>query len=313
MTFLKKLFGKPTIYDDFSDYTVFSKKALTCITDALAIIDSQIKSDFESSEATIRNDLGQLIDAGLKFKTAHELQPDNPLLHYAYASALHCAGQIQSARKEMERCLVANSDFKLASMALNSWDNWWPLFKLPPWNSDKRKIRKVPACISKILHTSILLPVRECISPRAVQFIRDVNNDFHNFKSFKTAEIQTMNMISPITDPQIFALFIAINKNAGKPLRVQETDCPIKLRGDWSRFRWELFCMQTAFNLVIVDKDDFVLFNVRLQMSKKMIATNKKMLAMIDDADGRDIPTLELFDAIARHRSHVQLEQAALD
>ncbi len=71
--------------------------------------------------------------------------------------------------------------------------------------------------------------------------------------------------------------------------------------------------MQTAFNLVIVDKDDFVLFNVRLKMSKKMISTNKKMLAMIDDADGRDIPTLELFDAIARHRSYIKLEETLLD
>ena len=307
MIFFKKLFGKKTIRDGTSDYTVFSKKAFTCITEALAIIDSQIKSDFESSDVTILNDVGQLIDASLKFKTAHQLQPDNPLLHYAYASALHCAGQIQSARKEMERCLLANSGFKLASMALNSWDNWRSFFMFPPWNSNKIKIRKVPASISKILQTSMLLPVRDCICPRAVQFIRDVNDDFHNLKSFKATDIQTMNMISPITDPQIFALFIAINKNAGKPLRVQEADCPIKLRGNWSRLRWELFCMQTTYDLVIVDKDDFVLFNVRLKMSKKMVATNKKMLSMINDADGRDIPTLELFDAIARHRSHCRL------
>ncbi len=313
MTFLKNFFGKKTVSDGVSDYTVFSKKASTCITDALAIIDSQIESDFESSEINIRNDAGQLIEASLRFKTAHQLQPENPLLHFAYASALHCAGQIQSARKEMERCQLAHSDFKLASMALNSWDNWWSLFMLPPWNSEKRKFRKISAGISKILQTSILLPVRERICPHAVQFIRDVNDDFHNLKSFKSAKIQTMNMISPITDPQIFALFIAINKNAGKPLRVQETDCPIKPRGDWSRLRWELFCMQTAFNLVIVDKDDFVLFNVRLKMSKKMISTNKKMLAMIDDADGRDIPTLELFDAIARHRSYIKLEETLLD
>lgn len=67
--------------------------------------------------------------------------------------------------------------------------------------------------------------------------------------------------------------------------------------------------MQTAYDLVIVDQDDFVLFNIRLKMSKKMIATNKKMLALIDDADGRDIPTLDLFDAIARHRSYVKLEE----
>jgi len=313
MTFFKKIFAKNKAHADASNNTVFSKKTSIYITEALSIIDSQIKSDFECSDVTILNDAGQLIDASLKFKTAYQLQPDNPLLHYAYASALHCAGQIQSARKEMERCLLAHSDFKLASLALNSWDNWRSLFMLPPWNSDKKKIRKVPACISKMLQTSMLLPVRDSICPRAVQFIRDVNDDFHNFKSLKSAKIKTMNMISPITDPQIFALFIAINKNAGKPLRVQEADCPIKLRGNWSRLRWELFCMQTTYDLVIVDKDDFVLFNVRLKMSKKMIATNKKMLAMIDDADGRDIPTLELFDAIARHRSYVKLEGTLLD
>ncbi|MDM8544380.1 hypothetical protein QUF90_25170 [Desulfococcaceae bacterium HSG9] len=313
MTFFKKLFGKKTIRDSTFDYTVFSKKVLTCITDALTIINSQIKPDFENSETTISSDAGQLVEASLKFKTAHQLQPDNPLLHYAYASALHCAGQIQNARKEMEKCHSAHSGFKLASMALNSWDNWRSLFTLPPWNNDKGQICKVPKSISKILQTSILLPVRECISPHAVQFIRDINDDFDNLKSFKTTKIEMMNMISPITDPQIFALFIAINKNAGKPLRVQETDCPIKPRGDWSRLRWELFCMQTAFNLVIVDKNDFVLFNVRLNMSKKMIATNKKMSAMIDDADGRNIPNLELFDAIARHRSYVKLEENLLD
>ena len=306
MTFLKKFFGKKTVHDCGSNDTVFSKKASTCITEALAIIDSQIEFDFESSEVTIRDVAGQLIDASLKFKTAYKLQPDNPLLHYAYASSLHCAGQIQNARKEMERCQLAHSDFKLASMALNSWDNWCSFFTLPPWNSD---IRKAPACISKILQTSMLLPVRKRIWPRAVQFIRDVNDDFHNLKALKSNKIQTLNMISPITDPQIFALFIAINKNAGKPLRVHETDCPIKPRGDWGRLRWELFCMQTGYDLVIVDKDDFVLFNVRLKMSKKMLATNKKMLALIDDANGRDIPTLELFDAIARHRSYVKLEE----
>jgi len=302
MTFFKKFFGKKT----GSDYAVSSKKALTCITEALAIIDSQIAFDFESSEVTIHDTGGQLINARMKLETAFKSQPDNPLLHYAYASALHCAGQIQSARKEMERCWLAHSDFKLASIALNSWDNWSSFFTLPPWNSN---ICKVPACISKILQTSMLVPVRKRIRPCAVQFIRDVDDDFHNIKSLKSNKIQTMNMISPITDPQIFALFIAINKNPGKPLRVHETDCPIKLRGDWMRLRWELFCMQTAFDLVIVNKDDFVLFNVRLEMSKKMIATNKKMLALIDDADGRDIPPLELLDAIARHGSYVKLDE----
>jgi len=305
MTFLKKIFGLKTVRYDASDYTVFSKRALTCITDALAIIDSQIESDFDNSKVIIRDVGSQLIKASLKLKTAYQLQPDNPLLHYAYASALHCAGQMQSARKEMERCQLAHSDFNLASLALNSWDNGCPLFTLPSWSND---IRKVPACISQMLQTSMLLPVRKCISPRAVQFIRDINDDFHHLKTLKSAKIQTMNMISPITDPQIFALFITINKNAGKPLRVQETDCPIKPRGDWRRLRWELFCMQTTYDLVIVDKDDFVLFNVQLKMPKKMIATNQKMLALIDAADGRDIPTLDLFDAIARHRSFVQLD-----
>ena len=306
MTFFRKFFGNKRVRSRTSDDTNFSKKVSTCITEALAIIDSQINFDFENSEVTIRDAGGHLIDASLKLKTAYNLQPDNPLLHYAYASALHCAGQIQGARKEMERCQLAHSDFKLASMALNSWDNWCSFFTLPPWNSD---IRKVPGCISKILQTSMLLPIRMCISPRAVQFIRDVNDDFHHLESLGSNKIQTMNMISPITDPQIFALFIAINKNAGKPIRVQEADCPIKPRGDWRRLRWELFCMQTAYDLVIVDQDDFVLFNIRLKMSKKMIATNKKMLALIDDADGRDIPTLDLFDAIARHRSYVKLEE----
>ncbi len=304
MTLLKTLLGFKKKPDYAIHCQTLSPETKARIKEALYIIESRIQFDTQVYEAAIQDSDSQLIDASLKLKEAHNLEPDNPLLHYAYASALHCAGQIENARKEMERCLFAYPDFKLPALALNGWDNWRPFFRLPPWNHNKGE---TPASIANILETSMLLPVRECIAPRAVLFIRDVKGEFQDMESIAPNRIRTMNMISPITDPQIFALFVSIDKKADQSFEIQEADCPIKPRGDWRRLRWELFCSQTAFDLVIVAQDNRVLWNATLPMPKKMIANNRKMLALIDDADGDETPTMALLDAIARHRSYVKV------
>ncbi len=304
MTIFKNLLGFKKKPDYAIHCKTLSPETKARVKEALNIIESRIQFDRQVYEAAVQDSDGHLIDASLKLKEAYNLAPDNPLLHFAHASALHCAGQIENARKEMERCSLAHSDFKLPALALNSWDSWRSFFRLPPWNRD---FGEIPASISNILETSMLLPVRECIAPRAVLFIRDVKGDFQDMESIAPDKIRTMNMISPITDPQIFALFVAIDKKTDPTFEIQEADCPIKPRGDWRRLRWELFCLQTAFDIVIVDQDDHVLLRAPLPMPKKMIKNNKKMLALIDDADGDEISTMALLDAIARHRSYVKV------
>jgi len=234
-----------------------------------------------------------------KFDAAFQLHPENPLLHYAYASCLHLAMQYKSAEDEMKKCSETHPYFILANLALEGWERWQPVFTLPPWGI---KTKTVHPYISKILKTSIMLAVRDGIVPRATLFLRDAQGDFQNLQALRSARITLASVISPVNAPQVIGVYAKIYDDPSNPYNFEEMNIPFKARGDKVRSRYEYLCIQENIDFVVIDRNDHIILNRRLPISKKMQKINKKIFKMLEASEGVEISDSQLIKAVMSHQ-----------
>ena len=288
---------KNTMKNDLK--SIQSKEASNYISEALSIIESQVDINEELVSVMSIGSEGKIMEATRKFQAAFQLHPENPLLHYAYASCLHLAMQNKSAEDEMRKCTKAHPNFILAKLALEGWEKWESMYTLPPWGI---KTKTVHPALSQIIKTCIMLSVRDGIVPRATIFLRDVQGDFQNLQALKSARITITSIISPVRDTQVIGIYAKIYDDPRNPYDVEELQIPFRPRGDTIRAIYEYLCIQNDIDFVIIDSKDKILVNKRLPISQNMQKVNKKIFKMLESSEGIEITKLRLINAIMEHQ-----------
>jgi len=302
MGFWNKLFGgKPKKNKSFDPIPI-SKEAEQYLFDGLSQIEKQVNFIGNALQVLGTGDSGPVMDGVHEIKKAYDLHPDNYQLHFAYASGLHLAMQYKSAEEEMHKLIEVHPNFFPAKLAIIGWKNWITPLVYPSWN---QKTNNVHNTISAKVKTLITLPTRDLIIPRATMFFRDAGGEFQDLSALRSARIDVVSIVSSITNPQVFGIYLAIFDNPANPLRLEELDCPLKPRGKMDRLKWEYFCLQDDIDLVIIDRADRILLNKRIKMSIKMRNNNRQMLKLLEKTDGQVISTSELVSAINRHQATI--------
>lgn len=275
-----------------------TQEASALIAASLEIIETQVRSEKGLIQMATGSDT-KVMEAARQLEEAHKLHPQNPGLHYAWASALHLAAQFKLAEDEMKNVVQLHPDFLLAKFAVGGWARWKSPFTLPSWTPHTTS---VPPAIAGTVKTTILLSVRDGLSPRATLFLRDVNGDFRDLKVLNSAKIDITSVISPVTTPQLIAIYAKIWDNPRSPYVVEELGAPLHLQGYPTRCTFEYLCLQQDIDFVILDNRSNILLNKRLTMPGKMRETNQQLLKLLESSTGQEISTSELVRAIQSHQ-----------
>jgi hypothetical protein len=301
MSFWKSLFGKKIagVSDTALSLESLSNIARENISQSLEIIEGQVKIEPGMVQVESTGSSGKIMEAVRKFEIILEQHRDNPLLHYAYASSLHLAMQYKSAEDEMKKCSETHPDFILAKLALEGWGKWQSMFTLPPWGTQTKTIH--PA-LSQAIKTSILLPVRDGLVPRAALFLRDVRGDFQNIQALRSARITVASVISAVRYPQIIGIYAKVYDNPNNPFDIEVLQSPFSPRGDKTRATYEYLCIQHDIDFSVIDRNDGIMINKRLPIPSNMKETNQKILQLLLSSDGADISASQLMNAIMKHQ-----------
>lgn len=201
MGLFDKLFGskrKPNSVSDNSNITdilaqteksnqqATSKEVFSLVSEAVGIIEAHVQILPEGVIVKSTGSESEVMEAAHKIEIAHNLQPENEIIHYAYASALHLAMQNKSAEDVMKKCATSHHNFLLAQLAVEGWNNWKSPFILPSWGKEADIIT---SAISQRVISCILLSTRDYILPRATLFFRDTGGDFDNLQALSEAKI----------------------------------------------------------------------------------------------------------------------------
>jgi hypothetical protein len=232
------------------------------------------------------------MEAARAFEKAHQLLPEDPALHFAWASALHLAMQYQTAEEEMRRLAAASPQFLLARFALDGWAHWQSPFLAPEWSS---MVTRGLSVIAPGLQTTVLLPVIDGISPRAALFLRDRQGDFQNVNVLNAAKIDLTTVISTINKPQVVAVYACIWDDPNNPYRLEAVDFPLRHRGHIVRRTYEYLCLQEDIDFAVIDANDRVLLNRRIPMPGRMREVNQQLLEILRESEGSDIPVGEAY------------------
>lgn len=301
MSYWKRLFGKKTagVSDTSLSLESLSSIARENISQALKIIEGQVKIEPSMVQVENAGSGGKVMEAVRKFEIVLEQYPDNPLLHYAYASSLHLAMQYKSAEDEMKKCSETHPDFILAKLALEGWGKWQSMFKLPPWGARTKTIHHA---LSQTIQTSILLPVRDGLVPRAALFSRDARGDFQNVQALRAAKITIASVISAVRHPQVIGIYAKVYDNPNNPFDIEVLQAPFGPRGDKTRATYEYLCIQQDIDFSVIDRNDSIMINKRLPIPSNMRETNQKILQLLLSSDGADISASQLMNAIMKHQ-----------
>ena len=281
-----------------------SKEASGYISEALSIIESQVVIDQDFTTVFSSGSEGKVMEATQKFKAAMQLHPENPLLHYAWASCLHLSMQYKTAEDEMRKCVETHPEFIPAKLALEGWDKWDSMFKLPPWGTT---IKAIHPALSKQLVKAFILSVRDSIVPRAGIFLRDTYGDFQDIQALQSARITLASVISPVRDPQVIGVYAKIYDSPTNPYDVEILEIPFRPRGDKIRAKYEYLCIQEDIDFVVIDNNDRILVNKRLPIPQNMRTTNMKIFKMLEDSEGAEFSDSLFMNAIMEHQQKFSL------
>jgi hypothetical protein len=295
MSILNKLLGREHKEEHAG---ALSDQASALVAAAVGIIESRVT--IAPGYTHVESPHAQLSNAVQKLREAHNLHPRNPVLHYAYASALYIAMEVSLAQAEMRELLGSNPDFILAKSALEGWERWVSPFAFPTLGAQGEKIHPV---ISSVLPKFDLLPIRDGLSPRAALFLRDSGGEFPNLGALGQAQIDVALVISSmVTSPQVVGIYARIWDNPRNPYGSEALGCPFVLRGDSRRSVFEFLCAQQDVDFVVFDGSGCILLNRRLAISGNMRSATRRLFGLLRSSPGRDVSDAEMVNATMAHK-----------
>lgn len=269
------------------------------LKNALVIIDRNVEvPNYGMVIAKSAGSDGELMKAAQLLREEHQRRLDNPLIWYAYASALRLAMQSESALVEMQALAKSHSGFNLAQYAIRGWVEWKSHFGLPPWSAG---IESLHPALVRAVKASVLLPTRDGIEPRATFYFRDTGGDI-NPRAVQNVRIALTTVISPVV-PQVVGIYASVFDNPDNPMNLEALGCPFVPRGETLRSAYEYLACQHDLDFVIIDTNSRIVCNRRLKLSENMLAANKRLGEQLEATDGTSLSPGEMN---ALMRQHVQ-------
>jgi hypothetical protein len=278
-------------------------EASALVAEALEIIESKAVQIAPGMTIKYGGDASQAMRAAEILGQAHRLQPEDPWLHYAWASALHLAMQYKTAREEMGHLLTAHPSFHWAKFALDGWDQWDGLFTLPPWEPSTKTVH--PA-ISGEVKRGYVLGTRQGLQPRATLFLRDASGDFQGSSALASMRIDITTVLSD-TEPLLAVVYARLWDNPQNPYQVEALGLPLHPRGSKQRCKYEYLCLQEEIDFAIIDNRDRILLNKRLPIPDRMKKAHDDLLNRLSTSAGREYSDMELISAVRAFQSHFAL------
>lgn len=288
-----------------SMHSSINKEASESIAKALDIINNSVKIYDGLIQIKDIGSEGLMKEAVKNFERAHLLHPDNPQVHFAYASSLLLAGYGPDALTAMKKLIELNPNYELAQIAVRGWDRWQSVFTLPILNEKK----KIPDVIGRTLPVdgSGLFALREGILPVSAVIYRDSSN-INEFAALQKAKINMTTVISEISDPQVIGIYIRVYDDPQSPYTVEVLYTPFLPRGEKIRNIWEYFAIQKDLIFIIIDSTNTIMFQKSLNFNYAMMKTNKRLKNMFKQIDGQEISQAQTINAMRRHQSIVPID-----
>jgi hypothetical protein len=244
---------------------------------------------------------GPVMAAVNLFKELHDVHPQSPNLHFAWAASLQVALQGETAATVLAACVQSHPDFWLAkaTQKQNALVNWNPFF-LPEFIPQSGT--QVHPVINRVVSTNVLLATRQGILPRAVIFLRDGSDEFAVSK-LSSCKIEFITTVSEVTNPQVVAINGRIHDDPTNPFQCEIIQCPIRRFGEEERFPYELFVRQPTYDFVMLDRGGRVKYTRHMTPSGRMKAVHARLAQMLDTMEGPKLSTSEVISAIRRHQS----------
>lgn len=285
--------------EEIPSFPPISDEVSALVTEALEIIESKAVQIVPGGTISFSGDTSPAMRAAEKLEQAHHLQPDDPWLHYAWASALHLAMQYKTARGEMERLSEAHPNFHWAKFAVDGWERWDGLFTLPPWYPG---IKTVHPAISAEVKRGYVLGTRQGIQPRATLFLRDASGDFQGLSTLASTRIDITTVLSD-TEPLLAVVYARIWDKPKDPYQVEALGLPLYPRGSKLRCKYEYLCLQEGIDFAIIDNHDRILLNKRFPIPDRMKKSHAELFNRFSASPGRGYSDAELIGAVRSFQS----------
>jgi hypothetical protein len=296
MGIFKKLFG-----GNKQDSRALPADVQTLVNDAL----SQIESGMSMSGSATAVDGSKAMAAVEKLSAAHQLLPDNPLLHYAWASALFLAMQHKSAEDEIRQLAKAHPDYLLARLSAAAFDEGLGMshFMFPAFGANTRSL---PDPIARKVQTGTLVPVRDGLEPRAAAFQRNPGY-IKNLNALKTAKVDITAEYITGTDPLVFAVFLRVWDDSSNPFRTEMVGFPLLERATPDRLTYEYLCAQRNIDVAILSPGGDIQRQVRLPIPPKMRRMLDTLQKRLETDPGRPYSVSECQRALGYYQSHYEV------
>lgn len=281
-----------------ADAIVLPEDAGRLVRDALASIESAVEVGPE--HVLVRDATGSAMADGVeKLRQAHQAALDSRDVHYAFASALQLHLQTASAETEMMKCADRHPVWALPRLTSPGWfRGMTSLFALASVDLTRDSVG--PPIGARVL-TSVLLPVRQGLVPRAILWLRAGDDETFS-EAWKTAQIEFATVWSVVDRPQVVGLYLRMHDRAGSAFDVEVLDAPLREPGHPTRCAFELLCEQVHLDFVVLDAADRVLLHRRIPFSVSTHQVHARLRSAFLRGEGGKIETPEVLAALQAHQ-----------
>lgn len=277
------------------------------IARALEIIDAQLDI---GPNLTIRStgSEGRVMEAALLLKQAHELDPHNAYLHYAYIASLRLASQFKSSEEELHKLVLSHPDFALPKFSLTAWEGNEgiapAMFRYPVWTPTTKEMP--PLYVEKV-KTFILFPAREGIYPRAVLFERD-NEGWWTPEKLKDIKIELAIVVVP-GKPNVAGIYQGSSGPGLEKTDIQENLMVLDVPKDFHDLvAWEYICEADFVDVVIIDRNNSIILNQRVNLSSEAKSKLKEVREILLTTPGKKISDSEFLRVLREYQDTVNLD-----
>lgn len=283
-------------------------KARDCVSAALSIISTQVRVERGRTFIQSAGSEGRMMEAVHNFKQAHELQPTNAMIHFAYASSLRLALQGHEALAELQRIVALHPQFALARFTQEAWavdSRRAPtVFEYPEWTATSNSL---PAFYAEPVSGTMLWPARDGIQPGAVFLEKDAD-EWWNAHKLRDVRIELAVVFSPAS-PQVAGIYRRCSGPGLAEPDIQESIVVLSSpKSDNTLVGWLYLCEEDSVSVAITNRMQSVVLNKRVPLSDRARRALSQVREALLRTDGRELSQQEWLSAVNRYQSATDLD-----
>jgi hypothetical protein len=286
-----------------------SDEARDYVSAALSIISNQVRVERGLTSIRGAGSEGRVMEAVRSLKKAHDLQPTNATIHFAYASSLRLAMKGQDALAEIQRVVEFHPQLALARFTREAWavdaQRAPTLFEYPEWTTASNSL---PSFYAEPASGSMLWAAREGIHPRAAFLEKDADG-WWSAQKLQGVSIE-LAVVFSTANPQVAGID---RKCSGAGLvkpDIQESLVVLGIpKSDNTLAAWLYLCEEDSVNVAITGQMKNVVLNKRIPLSEKSRTVISQVRDVLLRTEGKELSQHEWLSAVQRYQSVTDLDR----